>query len=312
MSGKVFLSLDDVSRLASKAALRVVKAASAAAVSFYAIPRGGVPAAIAIAAAVERDKGFQVRFVTDPAHADYLVDDLIDSGETMSKAMAASEAAAVGLPTRARPLVLINKKDPSEKLKDAWIVFPWEGDAVGSFEDNVRRTLQFVGEDATRGGLLETPARVAKAWQFWCKGYAENPADILKTFEDGAQGCNEMVMVRDIPFYTNCEHHMAPFFGTATIAYIPDGRIVGLSKLSRLLDCFARRLQVQERLTTQVADALMDHLSPKGAGVILRARHLCMESRGVRQQGHSTVTSALRGVMVDGVVRQEFLQLAAS
>ena len=133
---------------------------------------------------------------------------------------------------------------------------------------------------------------------------------MLKTFEDGAEGCDEMVVVKDIPFYTHCEHHMAPFFGTATIAYIPDGRIVGLSKLSRVLDVFARRLQVQERLTTQVADALMEHLKPRGAGVVVRARHLCMESRGVCKQGHHTRTSALRGIFKeDSAVRAEFLSL---
>jgi GTP cyclohydrolase I len=117
--------------------------------------------------------------------------------------------------------------------------------------------------------------------------------------------------VKDIPFYTHCEHHMAPFFGTATIAYLPDGKIVGLSKLSRLLDVFARRLQVQERLTGQVADALMQHLKPKGAAVVIKARHMCMESRGVCQQGHHTITSALRGAFKEEPeTRSEFTRLA--
>jgi GTP cyclohydrolase I len=117
-----------------------------------------------------------------------------------------------------------------------------------------------------------------------------------------------MVLQRNLPFYSHCEHHMAPFFGTADIAYIPNGKIVGLSKLSRVLDIYARRLQVQERLTTQVVDCLMEHLQPKGAGVIIRARHLCMESRGVHKQGHETVTSAVRGVFrTDAAARAEFL-----
>lgn len=162
-----------------------------------------------------------------------------------------------------------------------------------------------------REGLQETPARVAKAWEFWSSGYGQDVGAILKTFEDGAEGVDEMVVVKDLPFYTHCEHHMAPFFGTATIGYIPNGRVVGLSKLSRVLDVFSRRLQVQERLTCQVADALMEHLEPKGAAVMVKARHLCMESRGVCQQGHHTVTSALRGVMKDEpAARSEFLQLA--
>lgn len=167
------------------------------------------------------------------------------------------------------------------------------------------------GSEHLREGLHETPMRVAKAWGFWTSGYGKDPADVLKTFEDGAEGVDEMVVVKDIPFYSHCEHHMAPIFGTATIGYLPDKRIVGLSKLSRLLDIFARRLQVQERLTCQVADALMEHLAPRGAGVVISARHLCMESRGVCQQGHHTVTSALRGVFkAEPDARSEFLRLA--
>lgn len=159
-----------------------------------------------------------------------------------------------------------------------------------------------------REGLQETPERVAKAWEFWTRGYGMNPAEILKTFEDGAQAYDEMVLVKDIPLYSKCEHHLADIFGTACVAYIPDGRVVGLSKLSRLVDCFARRLQVQERMTAQIADAIDTHLKPKGVGVLIRARHMCMESRGICQQGHHTVTSALRGAMKDQpAARAEFL-----
>ena len=180
-----------------------------------------------------------------------------------------------------------------------------------TIENTITELLKHIGEDPTRGGLLETPARVAKAWAFWTSGYALDPASLLKTFEDGADGCDEMVVVKDMPFYTHCEHHMAPFFGTATVAYIPAGKIVGLSKLSRVVNAYARRLQVQERLTNQIADAINDNLQPKGVGVVLKARHLCMESRGICQQGSSTVTSALRGVMRDvPEARAEFLDLA--
>jgi GTP cyclohydrolase I len=162
-----------------------------------------------------------------------------------------------------------------------------------------------------REGLQETPERVAKAFEHWFSGYDKNPADILKTFEDGSDNYDEMVVVKDIPVYSKCEHHMADIFGTATVAYIPDKRIVGLSKLSRLVDMYARRLQVQERLTTQVADALQEHLKPLGVGVQLRCRHMCMESRGICQQGHITITNALRGYFMDyREVRQEFMALA--
>lgn len=178
-------------------------------------------------------------------------------------------------------------------------------------EDTIIDILNYIGEDPSREGLLETPRRVEKAWAYWCKGYKENPADVLKVFEDGGENCDQMVIVDNIPFYSHCEHHLAPFFGTAAIAYIPDGKIVGLSKLSRLLDVYARRLQVQERLTVQVADALDKYLQPKGVGVSLRARHMCMESRGICKQGSETVTSALRGVIKeDASSRAEFYSVA--
>jgi len=166
------------------------------------------------------------------------------------------------------------------------------------------------GEGAHREGLLDTPARFASAWRYWTKGYEEDPASILKTFQDGASNYDEMVLVRDIPVYSKCEHHLADIFGVAHVAYIPFGRIVGLSKLSRLVDCFARRLQVQERLTTQIADSLVEHLQPRGVAVMLRCRHLCMESRGICQQGHTTITSALRGAILDEAsARAEFMSL---
>jgi GTP cyclohydrolase I len=298
---KLQLTLAQVDNLARDAARKIIIPADRPA-RVFAIPRGGIPAAYAI----RQHRYFD--FVDHPADADYIVDDLIDSGKTMERVIRlANEARNTYEDSGPTPVVLLDKqRDPSIP----WIVFPWEGDAVGSFEDNVLRMLQFIGEDPTRGGLLETPARVAKAWEFWASGYVKDPADILKVFEDGAEGCDEMVLVKGIPFYTHCEHHLAPFFGRATVAYIPDGRIVGLSKINRLVDCFARRLQVQERLTTQIADAINEHLKPKGVGVLIEARHLCMESRGVCQQGHTTTTSALRGVMLEGPVRQEFLNLA--
>lgn len=171
--------------------------------------------------------------------------------------------------------------------------------------------LRMVGENPERQGLQETPARVVKAWKHWCGGYAMDAAEILKVFEDGAESYDQMVMVKDIPIYSKCEHHLADIFGTATIAYIPDGKIVGLSKLNRLADMFARRLQVQERLTAQIADALWDNLAPKGVGVVVKARHMCMESRGIRQTGQHTVTTALRGVMFNEPdTRAEFLRQA--
>jgi GTP cyclohydrolase I len=183
----------------------------------------------------------------------------------------------------------------------------------GSHESNIKFMLEslfhHLGEDPNREGLQETPARWMKAWQTWGAGYDQDPKDVIKTFEE--RDYDEMVIVKDIPIYSHCEHHLAAIFGTATIAYIPFGRVLGLSKLSRLADIFARRLQVQERLTAQIADALwQSELRPKGVGVLLKCRHLCMESRGISKQGTVTLTSALRGAIQKGDPRAEFLRLA--
>ena len=188
--------------------------------------------------------------------------------------------------------------------------FEQEVEKKSEVENAIRTILGFVGE-TEREGLKETPHRVAKAWKHWCSGYNVDIAALLKVFEDGADNYDQMVIVKDIPIYSKCEHHLADIFGTATIAYIPNGKIVGLSKLSRLADAFARRLQVQERLTSQIADALVEHLQPLGVGVVIKARHMCMESRGICQQGHHTVTTALRGVIKEQpATRAEFMQQA--
>jgi GTP cyclohydrolase I len=294
---KHILTNASVSNLATTLAARIHLLLPEATKAF-AIPRGGVPAALAVAG-----HHGNLQLVDDPAEADLFIDDIIDSGDTMQRWCDKYP----GKPFFA----LIDKTEEDGEFRDRWVVFPWEETAEGSIEDNIKRLLQFIGEDPERGGLLETPRRVAKAWSYWCSGYGKNVADILKVFEDGAEKCDEMVIVKDIPIYSKCEHHLADIFGTATIAYIPNGKIVGLSKLSRLADMFARRLQVQERLTNQIADALEEHLQPKGVGVIIRARHLCMESRGICQHGHHTITSALRGVLKDKPeARAEFMELA--
>jgi GTP cyclohydrolase I len=178
-------------------------------------------------------------------------------------------------------------------------------------ENDWRRFLTSLGEDPNRSGLIETPGRVSKAWKHWTSGYGQDPTEVLKAFEDGAEEYNELIVVKGIPVYSHCEHHLAPFFGKATIGYVPSGKIVGLSKLTRLVDCFAKRLQVQERMTSQIANALMDVLEPKAVGVVVRCRHLCMESRGIRSPGEETVTSAMLGELQPNLgMRTEFLALA--
>jgi GTP cyclohydrolase I len=174
----------------------------------------------------------------------------------------------------------------------------------------VRQQLELLGEDPARDGLARTPGRVAKSLHWLTRGYAMNVESVVgdAVFEEEHES---MVMVRDIELYSLCEHHMLPFFGKAHIAYIPDGRIVGLSKLPRIVEVFARRLQVQERLTEQVAQAIEDVLQPRGVGVVIEAVHLCMMMRGVEKQNSRTITSALRGQFRDcPMTRDEFLRLA--
>ena len=177
-------------------------------------------------------------------------------------------------------------------------------------EGLIRLQLELIGEDPSREGLLRTPARVAKSLQWLTRGYEQDARQVIgdALFEE----CHSnMVMVRDIELYSLCEHHMLPFYGKAHVAYIPKGRIVGLSKLPRVVDVFAQRLQVQERLTEQIAEALSDVLDPLGVGVVIEAYHLCMMMRGVQKQNSKTITSALRGVFRDDPkTRDEFLRLA--
>jgi GTP cyclohydrolase I len=191
---------------------------------------------------------------------------------------------------------------------DGWVAFPWERDA-GQPTDAVVRLLQHIGEDATREGLRQTPARVLRALQEMTDGYRGDAAELLAT-TFAADGCDEMVVVHGIPFTSLCEHHLLPFTGAATVGYIPDGRIVGLSKLARVVDLYAHRLQVQERMTTQIAAAIEHALSPVGVGTVVRARHSCMGCRGARKPEAVMVTSAMLGSLrSDHMARAEFLAL---
>lgn len=272
----------------------------------YAVPRGGVSAAYLIersfaALCFQRTLPYSLILVHEPEMADVVLDDLVDSGKTRDRILPRARA-------HAQFFALFDKL--KEGIDD-WLIFPWEDTLEGSSEDIFVRLLQFIGEDPLRGGLVETPARMSKAWEFWTQGYKQDALAILKTFEDGGENYDEMIHVKDIPFYSQCEHHLAPFFGTITFAYIPDKRIVGLSKMNRLAGVFARRLQVQERLTVQIVDAFCDHVKPKGAAITVQARHLCMESRGICQQGVITTTSALRGVFKEQpAARAEFFSLS--
>ena len=185
-----------------------------------------------------------------------------------------------------------------------------ETDRGGEFEDLIRRELELIGEDPKREGLLETPHRVAKAMKFLTEGYNSSAEEVVGRGIFKEEHDN-MIMVRDIELYSMCEHHMLPFFGKAHVAYIPNGKIVGLSKIPRIVDVYAQRLQVQERLTEQIADGLCSVLNPAGVGVVIEAYHLCMMMRGVQKQNSKTITSVLRGAFrEDPKTRDEFLRLA--
>lgn len=182
---------------------------------------------------------------------------------------------------------------------------------TSNIKDNFKNIIEDLGEDTKRDGLLKTPERAAKAMQFLTQGYEQDAAEILK----GAmfkESYNEMVIVKDIELYSLCEHHILPFFGKAHIAYIPNGHIVGLSKIPRIVDVFARRLQVQERLTEQILDCINDTLKPEGVAVVIEASHMCMQMRGIQKQNSTTTTSGFRGAFENIETRTEFLKLITS
>jgi GTP cyclohydrolase I len=184
-----------------------------------------------------------------------------------------------------------------------------EDEVALAYRRLVREQLRLVGEDPERDGLLRTPARVEKAMRFLTQGYALSVEDVIRgaIFDENH---HNMVIVKDIEMYSLCEHHMLPFFGKVHVAYIPNGHIVGLSKLPRVVEVFARRLQVQERMTEQIASAIMEVLEPEGVGVVIEAAHLCMMMRGVEKQNSKTITSAMKGVFLDDIgTREEFLRL---
>lgn len=257
----------------------------------YGVPRGGIFAAQAIA------RAHLLELVDTPEQADVIVDDILDSGATR-------ERYAQRFPGKPFKALLWTGPDKP------WYVFPWERmqDEGQGPTDAVRRMIEAIGDNPDREGLLKTPSRVVKSWKELYGGYGKDPAEVMTTFEEGA--CDQIVVLRDIEFTSSCEHHMLPFVGYAHIGYLPDKRVIGVSKLARVLDIYARRLQIQERIGDQVTDCLMKHLKPKGVGCVITAKHLCMCARGVGKQNSEMVTSSLRGVFLEAEARSEFFRMA--
>ncbi len=226
-------------------------------------------------------------------------------GSNPSRSAKPARAAAAIIPTRGEQLA-----DDDFSNTEAEHVNP-NGEAIpGDVLEAVRTLIRWTGDDPEREGLVDTPRRVAKAWREYCQGNDEDPSvHLQRTFRE-VGGYNELVLLRDIPFQSHCEHHMAPIIGTASIAYLPTDRVVGISKLARVLHGFARRLQVQERLTAEVAQCIWDNLRPSGVAVVISATHACMTARGVRTPGVEMVTSRLLGTFLeDPRSRDEVLQL---
>ena len=188
----------------------------------------------------------------------------------------------------------------------------FDPEKMAQLTEHYRRIIALLGEDPTREGLLKTPERVAKAMAFLTKGYAEDPAEIIRS-AIYREEYKQMVLVKDIELYSMCEHHMLPFYGKAHVAYIPNGYITGLSKIARVVECFARRLQVQERLTVEIRDCIQAALNPMGVAVVIEASHMCMQMRGVEKQGSATTTSAFTGIFLsDHRTREEFMTLISN
>jgi len=260
----------------------------------YGVPKGGM-----IVAGHLTDKFEEFELIHDPSKADIIVDDIVDSGGTKEQYK------------QQFPDTTFIALYDADNYEGKWVVFPWEADHPAgeeSVQDNIVRILEYIGEDPDRDGLQETPKRVVKSWNELFSGYDRSPREVLTTFDNGSY--DQIVLLDNIEMYSTCEHHMLPFTGRAHVAYIPDDKIIGISKLARLVEIYARRLQVQERIGEQVTDALMKHLKPKGAACIIEAQHMCMCARGVNKQHSVMKTSSLKGAFMEKPeARQELMSM---
>lgn len=315
MSDKIILSWQDVRNDARALAERWAHAADDID-GVYGIPRGGRDVAVLVAQFLDKP----VRVAPPSHHKTLIVDDLVDSGRTMAGYSHFRYRDALYRKPHAPTDATTGRKRHSDvtdvvlpETIDGWLVFPWEADSdeCNGPTDAVVRLLEYVGEDPNRDGLRDTPARVLRAYDELLGGYTVDIASLLAVTFDVDH--DEMIVLDGIDFTSMCEHHMLPFAGVASVGYVPsdDGRVIGLSKLARLVDAHARRLQVQERMTDDIANDLMAALEAKGVGVVVSATHGCMAHRGVRKPNASMRTAALLGVLRDDpAARAEFYALS--
>ena len=294
----IIINWNEFKKQCSDLAKSIVKAGKAYS-GIYGVPRGGV------FVAMELSLLLKLPLKDEPDFGTLLVDDIVDSGRTLAEYMK-------GYPEL--DFASLHFKKHSKIIPtyygqeiDDWIQYPWEKE-VGGIESNIVRLLEYIGENPNREGLKETPDRVARAYKEWFGGYKKNPDDIMKVFT--SENDDQIVVVKNIDFYSHCEHHMAPFYGQVHIGYLPNGKVLGVSKFARLVEIFARRLQIQERMTDQIARSIDTYLKPQGVGVVIEGIHLCMRSRGVEKQNSIMTTSAMLGAFREREgVRQEFLKL---
>ncbi|MBQ3349192.1 MAG: GTP cyclohydrolase I FolE [Thermoguttaceae bacterium] len=277
-----------------------IKAAGIQYSGAYGIPRGGTYPASMIARLLNIEQVYDPDKITPST---LIVDDLVDSGKTLSS-FPNNDKAAIYVKNGHEDLCTYY----ALSVGDEWVVFPDEG--ITTVEDNCARILQYIGEDISREGLVETPARMKRAYDEIFAGYKMNPDDVCKTFVDGA--CKEPVMLKDCEYYSTCEHHFFPFFGKISIAYIPNGKVIGVSKLARLVDCFSKRMQIQERMTAQIAETIERLIQPAGVFVYCTGKHFCMTSRGVKKQEAEMITMSYRGAYSDHTKREEILKIFTS
>jgi len=254
-------------------------------ISVYGVPKGGM----ILAGFLVGKYSEYFKMCDNPNECDLILDDLFDSGGTYEK-----------YKNYLKPFIFLFNKQEEKRLKNKWIIFPWERDHPNGEENvqqNIIRQLQYIGEDTNREGLKETPNRILKSYTELYAGYDKDPKELFTVFE--SEGYDQIILLKDFEMYSMCEHHMLPFFGKCHVAYIPDKKVIGISKLARLVEIYSRRLQIQERIGKQVTMDLMEYLQPLGAACIIEAKHMCMCMRGVNKQNSIMTTSSMRGVFMD-------------